>query len=66
MREIRKPVVSSPIADKLGQLNLSPRERNEALAALRIAEDVADVLVRAILSVRHALARLTPKPGLGA
>lgn len=66
MREIRKSALSSSIGDKLSQLRMSETERAEALAALRNAEYVSDVLVGIYMSVRHALTRLSPKPGLGA
>jgi len=66
MREIRKLALSSGIAEKLSQLRMSESERAEALAALRNAEYVSNVLVGAYMSVRQLLARLSLKPGLGA
>lgn len=66
MKEIRKSALSSSIADKLGQLRMSNAERSQALAVLRNAEYVSDVLVSVCASVRQALTRLSPKHGLGA
>ena len=66
MREIRKSVLSSDIADKLSKLRMSESERAEALAALHSAEYVSDVLVGTYDALRLALARLSLKPGLRA
>ena len=56
---------SSMIVEKLNNMRLSEAERQEALAALQVAEYVVNVFMRAGEGIHHLLSRLFLKPGLG-
>jgi len=56
---------SSMIVDKLNNVRLSAAERQEALAALQVAEHVVDIFMRAGEGIHHLFSRLFLKPGLG-
>jgi hypothetical protein len=56
---------SSMIVEKLKNMRLSEVERQEALAALQVAEHVVDGFMWAGEEIHRLFARLFLKPGLG-
>ena len=56
---------SSMIIEKLNNMRLSDSERQDALAALQVAEHVVDGFIWAGEEILHLFARLFLKPTLG-
>jgi len=56
---------SSMIVEKLDNVRMSEAERQEALAALQVAEHVVDVFMWAGAELHHLISRLFLKPTLG-